>query len=252
MRRAAFLLIAGMAITAASCTIGRIVYYNFSGVDDYRIFPQRKMAAGNAPFHFKENIGDWKMPSKVTVDNTVVSDLDAFLKDNDTLAFLVFKDDMLVREAYFNGHSREAPSLSFSMAKAFISILIGMAINDGLIHSENQPVTDFVPELAKNGFNMVTLRHLLQMTSGLDYWESDIPFGIHTRFYYSDNLEEMLLKLELDREPGTEWSHKSGENELLGLVLRNSCNCSGSPSINGRCIPDQINRHEAFRTYGGF
>jgi CubicO group peptidase (beta-lactamase class C family) len=105
------------------------------------------------------------------------------------------------------------------MAKSFLSILIGCAIDDGYIRSVDQPVTDFVPELAANGFERVAIRHLLQMTSGMDYVENDNPFGIHPRFYYTTHLEDEILKLKLHGEPGQRYSYKSGENALLGLIL---------------------------------
>jgi CubicO group peptidase (beta-lactamase class C family) len=105
------------------------------------------------------------------------------------------------------------------VAKSLLSILIGCAIDDGYIESVNQPVTDYVPELRANGFDKVTLRHLLQMTSGMDYEESDSPFGLQARFYYGENLEEMLLDLKLRHSPGVYFDYKSGENQLLGLIL---------------------------------
>jgi CubicO group peptidase (beta-lactamase class C family) len=105
------------------------------------------------------------------------------------------------------------------MAKSFLSVLIGCAIDDGYIGSVEQPVTDFVPELGRNGFAPVKIKHLLQMTSGMDYTESDNPFGIHPRFYYGSNLEERLLRLKLKTAPGKKFVYKSGENQLLGLIL---------------------------------
>jgi CubicO group peptidase (beta-lactamase class C family) len=57
------------------------------------------------------------------------------------------------------------------------------------------------------------------MTSGMDYTESDNPFGIHPRFYYGDNLEEMLLEMQLLDTPGTYFEYRSGDNQLLGLIL---------------------------------
>ena len=80
------------ALFAVSCTFGRIIYHNFSGIDDYRIFPQRRMAAGSSPFRFKQNDG-WRMPGRVTVENTEITDLDGFLSENDTTAFIVLRDD---------------------------------------------------------------------------------------------------------------------------------------------------------------
>jgi CubicO group peptidase (beta-lactamase class C family) len=106
------------------------------------------------------------------------------------------------------------------MSKSFLSILIGAAIDDGFIASVDQPVIDFVPELADAGYGRVTIRHLLQMTSGMDYVEVEGRDScLHNRFYYTTRLEHELLRLGLDKEPGQEFSYKSGENALLGLIL---------------------------------
>ncbi len=124
------------------------------------------------------------------------------LETSETAAFLVIKDDVVVFENYYGGYDRTTSSLSFSMAKSVLSLLVGCALDDGYLQSVDQPVTDFVPELAEKGFSIVTLRHLLQMTSGIDYAENDFPFGLHVRFYYTDRLEDEILKLRLQEPPG--------------------------------------------------
>ena len=198
----------------SSCTFTKILWYNFSDIDDYKIFPSRKLIASQSPFHFPENIDSSRIPNKF--NNTPLDDL---LKENETVAFLLIKNDTLIFEKYYDEYVDSSISLSFSMAKSFLSILIGCAIDDGLIQSVEQPVTDFVPELSENGFGKVKIKHLLQMTSGMDYTESDNPFGIHVNFYYGSNLEEKLSDLKLNDEPGKRFVYKSGENQLLGLIL---------------------------------
>ena len=65
--------------------------------------------------------------------------LDDFLRDTDTLAFLVVHEDRLVHERYFGGATRESPQTSFSVAKSFVSTLVGIAIDAGLIGSVDDP-----------------------------------------------------------------------------------------------------------------
>ncbi|NWF88408.1 MAG: serine hydrolase [Ignavibacteriaceae bacterium] len=202
------------AVLLCSCTFTKVIWYNFSDIDDYKIFPYRELKASQKTFHFPENLEEDRIPAKYKN-----IPLDEVLVNNETIAFLVIKNDTLIYEKYFDEHTDSSISLSFSMAKSFLSILIGCAIDDGLIKSVEQPVTDFIPELKKNGFDNVKIKHLLQMTSGMDYKESDNPFGIHVKFYYGDNLEERLLNLELKEEPGKKFIYKSGENQLLGLIL---------------------------------
>jgi CubicO group peptidase (beta-lactamase class C family) len=126
---------------------------------------------------------------------------------------------MILFERYYAGYSESTPSLSFSMAKSFLSLLIGIAIDEGYIESIHARVTDFVPELAVNGYDQVTVKHLLQMTSGMRYLENDNPFGIHPRFYYTQRLEYEILRLKLKEQPGLRFQYKTGENALLALIL---------------------------------
>jgi CubicO group peptidase (beta-lactamase class C family) len=212
------LLILWWLWSASPETVFRIIRYNTSGIDDYKIFPSKSLQASQKPFHFQVSSDETRIPQIITVGEKDIS-LDTVLQSNDTTAFLIIKDDTIVFERYYNGGSQSSASLSFSMAKSFLSILIGCAIDDGYIQSIDQPVTDFVPELATNGFERVSIKHLLQMTSGMDYTENDNPVGIHPRFYYTTHLESEILKLKLRGEPGQQYAYKSGENALLGLIL---------------------------------
>lgn len=106
------------------------------------------------------------------------------------------------------------------MAKSVLSLLIGCALDDGVLRSIDQSVTDYLPELMGKGFQAVTFRHLLQMTSGVEYAENDNPFGRHARFYYTDHLDKEILKLKLEETPGQRFVYKSGDAFLLTLALQ--------------------------------
>jgi CubicO group peptidase (beta-lactamase class C family) len=132
---------------------------------------------------------------------------------------LVIKDDTILYERYFQGHTQSSISQAFSTSKSILSILIGVAVDEGLIKSVDQPVTDFVPELADNGFGNVTIESLLQMRSGMDYVEDDNLFGEHVRFNLTTSLEAQILKLQMNEEPSEAFIYKSGDNALLALIL---------------------------------
>jgi len=204
------------AILIGGCTYGRMIRHRDAGIEDYGIFPYRGLEASTAPFKF--TVAD-SLAAEEALPAYRRARLDEFLEKNDTVAFLAIRRDTLLLERYYGGHADTSLSLSFSMAKSLLSILVGCAVDDGYIDSVNQPVTDYVPELGPSGFDEVTLRHLLQMTSGMDYDEDENPLGLQARFYYGDNLEEMLLELKLRHTPGKYFEYKSGENQLLGLIL---------------------------------
>lgn len=119
--------------SASPDTVFRIIRYNTSGIDDYKIFPNRQLQASQTPFHFIESSDKSRVPQIITFGEERDIPLDELLKSNDTVAFLIIKDDTILFERYYDGYTQSSPSLSFSMAKSFLSILIGCAIDDGYI-----------------------------------------------------------------------------------------------------------------------
>lgn len=202
----------------SSCKLGRFVIYNFADIKDYKKFPYRTVQEDTATFYF-QHTDSAKHPRKITVDNKDY-EFGEYLQENKTVAFLIIKDDTIQYEKYFNGYDESSIVPSFSMAKSILSILIGCALDDGLIQSVDEPVTNYLPELEANGFDRVTIRNLLQMTSGIAFNESYVnPFGQAASFYYGTNLEKEIGKLELEYEPGQDFEYVSGDSQLLGFVL---------------------------------
>jgi CubicO group peptidase (beta-lactamase class C family) len=202
-----------------SCQLGRFVFYNFADIKDHKKFPSRALNSSDTPFNFqKTNSG--KFPKEL---NT--KPFDKFLQDNNTVAFLIIKNDTIQYEKYFKGYDKQSIVPSFSMAKSVTSILIGCAIDDGLILSVDEPITVYIPELKENGFEYVTIKHLLQMTSGIKFNESYVnPFGDAASFYYGLNLRKEIRKMKLKRKPGKKFEYVSGNTQLLGLVLERALN----------------------------
>ncbi len=213
------LVIAIWMVIAGPQTVLRILRFGDTKIDDFLHEPNREMAAGSVLYTFAPISSQDRLDLTVPVPSGSTSNLDALLQDNDTIAFLVLKGDQLVIERYYQGHTSKTHSQSFSMAKSFTSLLVGLAIEDGYFTSVDQPITDFIPELTRQGFDTVTLRHLLTMTSGSTYLENDNPFGIHVILNYTPHLEQRILTFRMADEPGTVWRYKSGDNALLGLAL---------------------------------
>lgn len=212
------MIAAAMLFTLSSCKVGRFVYYNFANITDHEIFPSRELKADSIKFIFPVAAVQ-KLPTSVTV-NGKAQDFEHFLEDRNTVAFLVIKNDSIVYEKYFNGYEQSSVVASFSMAKSVTSLLIGCAIDDGLIRSVDEPVTNYIPELKGDDFQKLTIRHLLQMMSGVRFNESYVnPFGDAGTYYYGRNLRKAVYKRKLDNEPGTEFSYSSGDTQMLGLVL---------------------------------
>ncbi|TAG87584.1 MAG: class C beta-lactamase-related serine hydrolase [Bacteroidetes bacterium] len=208
-----------ISISLTSCQLARFVFYNFADINDHKKFPSRPLYAGTTKFNFYTT-EKGKFPKEL---NGV--SFDEYLEKGNSVAFLIIKNDTIQYEKYFRNYKKENIVPSFSMAKSITSILIGCAIDEGLIKSVEEPITNYIPELKKNGFEKVTIKNLLQMTSGIKFNESYVnPFGDAASFYYGLNLRKQINKMKLKSEPNKQFEYLSGNTQLLGLVLERALN----------------------------
>jgi CubicO group peptidase (beta-lactamase class C family) len=198
-------------------TFARALIWRESDIGDQHRFPARPIPAGTRVSPLRAGA---EVDLRLTGEGRR---LDELLRETDTLAFLVVHEDRLVHERYFDGATRESPQTSFSAAKSFASTLVGIAIDDGLIESVEDPVTDYLPELAARDrrFRDITLRHLLTMSSGIRYREGGFPsLGDDTYTYYGVDLRDIALnRTRVDAPPGLAWQYNNFHPLLLGLVL---------------------------------
>jgi len=180
-------------------------------LDDYKIFANREVQYFRPqPWPLAVRYNKKKLPDS----------LDKELKALHTTAFLVIKNDSLVYESYDDGGGQETISNSFSVAKSVVSILTGIALKEGRIGSLDEPVGDFLPEFKEGEKSKVTIRHLLTMSSGLDWDEAySSLFSETTEAYYGTNLAKLVSNRKLVSKPGTVWSYKTIDVQLLSMVL---------------------------------
>ncbi|UCG22888.1 MAG: serine hydrolase, partial [Chloroflexota bacterium] len=153
--------------------IYRVLAWQESDYGDYMDnFPHRGLKAASEPFYFELGANEERV-GRVFEANLGVEDFDAFLEEGGAQAFIVVQDDKILYEKYFNGAQRDTLLTSFSVAKSYTSALVGLAIAEGHIEGVDDPVTDYLPELAERDarFEDITIRHLLSMAAGMDYQE---------------------------------------------------------------------------------
>jgi CubicO group peptidase (beta-lactamase class C family) len=148
----------------------------------------------------------------------------AFAEGQNTQGVVVVRNGVIVAEWYADGADESSWAASWSMAKSFTSALIGIAIEEGLIPSVDEPMTTYYPQWEGTSRQDITLRDVLQMASGLDFTESYDPDNIET----SDIIQMVLfqedqLAYAADRpylrEPGTVFNYSSGDTQLLSGVI---------------------------------
>jgi CubicO group peptidase (beta-lactamase class C family) len=136
------------------------------------------------------------------------------------VAFLVIRNDSILYQWYRPGRDASMIVPSFSMAKSYVSALVGIAIGEGAIKNAGEPITNYLDYLDKNKFSKITIQHLLDMQSGLHSIENYYnPFGDVAKYYYGRKLKKYTRRLKIKEEPGKNFEYISLNTQLLGLIV---------------------------------
>ncbi len=211
------------------CHVGRFFIYNFADINDWRKFPARPVvrAAGQAPFQFHRPAPGskaFRLPQEFTLYQGTKKErkltFEEFQRESGTVALLIIRHDTLFYENYLAGYDSAAVVPSFSVAKSFVSALVGIAIGEGFIGSVQDPITKYLPELTAPGFERITLEHVLNMRSGIRFNESYInPFGDAAKYYYGRNLLKYVAHMQVGEAPNQTFDYISGNTQLLGMIV---------------------------------
>lgn len=146
------------------------------------------------------------------------SSIEEMLEKSNTTSFVVMKDGKLIYENYFNGIQQGENTQIFSVTKTITTSLLGIAIQEGKIKNIDEPVGDFIPEFKVGDLSKVTLFHLAQMQSGLNY--DEYKRVVQTlKYYNSKDNKKALSSLKLKHEPGTVFKYKSIDSQTLGECI---------------------------------
>ena len=137
-------------------------------------------------------------------------------------ALLIVRNDTILLEQYYGNFSQLSPSNIFSISKAVTALLCGIAIDEGYM-SLTDPITKYITELndADPLFKELTIEHLLDMRTGLDFKESYSwnPLSKMAKLYYGKNVVKQFKKLHFKSKPGTTHHYNSMATTLLGVAI---------------------------------
>jgi CubicO group peptidase (beta-lactamase class C family) len=154
----------------------------------------------------------------------------AIIKATETDGWMVVHDGRILAEQYAGALEPATPHLLMSVSKSIVGILVGALARDGEINVEEQ-VTRYVPELGETGYRGATVRHLLDMRSGIEFSEDylDPDSGVRQLEQavgwaprrspdVPPALRGFLLTLGQAREHGGPYEYRSCETDVLGWV----------------------------------
>jgi CubicO group peptidase (beta-lactamase class C family) len=222
-----------------SSYLARYLFLNTAGISDHLVFPSRAIA--NAPPVFDFDTDDDRRATIAesfrTAQTTSGEDpIGHLVAKTGTVALLVIQGDRLLIERYGDGYERASMCTSFSVAKSVTSALIGIALEERLIRALDDPVTRYLPDLRQAFWQSITLRHLVSMTSGLQYnGRGFLPWQDEPRVYYSLDLRWVARGARYGEMPDQRFHYDNYNVILLGMVLER---VTGAPV--SRYLEDRI------------
>ncbi len=169
------------------------------------------------------------LPAGQALSAELQAEIRSLMLDSNSTGVIVLKNGEVRFEDYGPEFKDQQRWTSFSVAKSFTSTLLGAAIADGFIGSLDDPITQYVPELAGSSYDGVTVKQLATMTSGVDWNESytdpTSDVAQMNRFvveYGADAIVAQMKELGRAAEPGTKWNYSTGETNLIGMVVENA------------------------------
>ena len=192
-------------------------------VSMYKSFNVTELQPSATPRSFPTQLKPLPRDLKIVTDNHQEVLL-AFLETSRTTGFLVLHKGQIVDEYYGETGAAGRQHISFSMAKSVVSSLMGIAVEQGLITSIEQTVTDYVPELAGSGYDGVRIKDVLQMSSGVrfneDYGDFNSDINRFSRaIAFGTSLDDFTATLNREREPGSFHHYVSIDTQVLGMIL---------------------------------
>ena len=193
---------------------------NFRSVAEF--WPTRSLTQAKVPYIY--TYGDsLNVPSSFAYNDQKLG-TQQFLKDSWTTGLIVIQNDEIALEDYYLGNSAVTQNISWSMAKSFISALIGIAVNEGHIKSIEQSVDAYATSLVGSGYEGVSIKNVLQMSSGVAFNEDYGDFYSDINrwgrdFSLGNSQDAFAATLKNDIEPGTVNHYVSINTHVLGMVL---------------------------------
>jgi hypothetical protein len=190
---------------------------------------------------------EWELPPQVS----------AWVEDRAVTSLLVMQGGEIRYENYFLGTAPEDRRISWSVAKSFLSALTGILLEEGAIESLDDPVTRYVPALEGSAYDGVSLRQVLQMSSGVTFDEDYLDFNSDINrmgrvLALGGSMDAFAAGLtETFAPPGETWQYVSIDTHVVAMALRGATGRSLTDLMTEKIIqPLGLERTPAYVTDG--
>ncbi len=223
------------AFAAVALFTGAPQHENFNRL--HHLLPSSRLVASASPHQFPDG-PSLDLPSTFDLDGTAV-DTEHFLDVTDTAALLVLRNGEVVHEQYRLTGGRDVQWISWSVAKSFVSALVGIAVEQGHIGSINDPISNYIDTEPGSAYDGVSIKDVLQMSSGArwneDYSDrtSDVA-RLGAAMAPGGSLDEFVASAVGEVPPGTVCQYNSTDTQALGALLVRA---------TGRSITDYMQEH---------
>ena len=156
------------------------------------------------------------------------TEIEQWITDRTITSLAVLKDGALVHESYFQGTDPDDLRISWSIAKSYLSALLGVLLEEGAIASIDDPVTQYAPSLKGGAYDGASIRNVLNMASGVtfdeDYLDQSSDINKMGRVLaLGGSMDGFAVDLsETFAEPGTDWQYVSIDTHIISMVIRSA------------------------------
>ena len=165
---------------------------------------------------FALNIGSSKNISEESLDAAI-----QFSKEMGSHALLIYQGGEVILEKYFDGFDAQTISDTQSMHKTVLAMLVGIALDEGVIKSIDEPASNYLDEWKNDSRRLITIKHLLQQSSGLDYpGFSYHPLSDFNQLMLGEDVTKMTLQQKVYRKPNEVFEYNGVNPQNLGLLLQ--------------------------------
>ncbi len=180
--------------------------------------------------YFPGDAWETKNHDEVGLDKLKIEELfELTFSDDATMSAVLIKDGYIIKEQYAEGFNENSYGTSWSTAKSFYAALVGISLDKGEIDSLDDPVAKYVPLYNEGKKKDITIRQILNMTSGLEF-----PSHEHEMMFFEPDHLAYAYEVGVEDEPGKVFQYNNVNSMLMGEILKGATGKTAKQLIEER------------------